>query len=171
MGILQARILEWVAIPSSRGIFPTQELNPGLLHCRLLENFNHVWFELYFYWLVWSKPYQSFLWLFLLPWLSHCSYFIYKICIFFIYLFFNNFIYLVFFNGIFLNCLFGGRGSCLVACGLLAPWPGVTPTPLALEAQSFNQWTTKRIPYISVSFIGSFPKVRVGYGILANQSS
>ena len=29
--ILQARILEWVAIPSSRGIFPTQELNPGLL--------------------------------------------------------------------------------------------------------------------------------------------
>ena len=25
--ILQARILEWVAMPSSRGIFPTQELN------------------------------------------------------------------------------------------------------------------------------------------------
>ena len=34
MGILQARILEWVAIPSSRGIFPTQGLNPGLPHCR-----------------------------------------------------------------------------------------------------------------------------------------
>ena len=34
-GILQARILEWVAIPFSRaGIFPTQGLNPGLLHCR-----------------------------------------------------------------------------------------------------------------------------------------
>jgi len=35
--ILQARILEWVAISSARGIFPTQELNPGLLilqHCR-----------------------------------------------------------------------------------------------------------------------------------------
>ena len=35
-GILQARILEWVAIPvrSFQGIFPTQELNPGLLHSR-----------------------------------------------------------------------------------------------------------------------------------------
>ena len=33
-GILQARILEWVAISFSRGIFPTQESNPGLLHCR-----------------------------------------------------------------------------------------------------------------------------------------
>jgi len=27
-GILQARILEWVAMPSSRGIFPTQGSNP-----------------------------------------------------------------------------------------------------------------------------------------------
>ena len=33
-GILQARILEWVAIPLSRGIFPTQGSNPGLWHCR-----------------------------------------------------------------------------------------------------------------------------------------
>ena len=33
-GILQARILEWVAISFSRGIFPTQGLNLGLLHCR-----------------------------------------------------------------------------------------------------------------------------------------
>ena len=32
--ILQARILEWVAIPFSKGIFPTQELNWDLLHCR-----------------------------------------------------------------------------------------------------------------------------------------
>ena len=30
-GILQARILEWVAVPSSRLIFPTQGLNPHLL--------------------------------------------------------------------------------------------------------------------------------------------
>ena len=30
--ILQARILEWVAISSSRGIFPTQGLNPGVPH-------------------------------------------------------------------------------------------------------------------------------------------
>ena len=33
-GILQARILEWVAFPFSTGIFPTQESNPGLQHCR-----------------------------------------------------------------------------------------------------------------------------------------
>ena len=32
--ILQARILEWVAIPFSKGIFPTQGSNPGLPHCR-----------------------------------------------------------------------------------------------------------------------------------------
>ena len=34
VGILQARLLEWVAIPFSRGIFPTQGLNPGLRYCR-----------------------------------------------------------------------------------------------------------------------------------------
>ena len=33
-GILQARILERVAISFSRGSFPTQGLNLGLLHCR-----------------------------------------------------------------------------------------------------------------------------------------
>ena len=33
-GILQAGIPEWIAIPFSLGIFPTQWLNPGLLHCR-----------------------------------------------------------------------------------------------------------------------------------------
>ena len=33
-GILQARILEWVALPSFRGIFLTQGLNLHLLHCR-----------------------------------------------------------------------------------------------------------------------------------------
>ena len=32
--ILQARILQWVAIPFSRGFFPIQGLNAGLLHCR-----------------------------------------------------------------------------------------------------------------------------------------
>ena len=31
-GTLQAGTLEWVVILSSRGIFPTQALNPGLLH-------------------------------------------------------------------------------------------------------------------------------------------
>ena len=33
-GILQARILEWVAIPFLGGIFPTQGLNPGFLYYR-----------------------------------------------------------------------------------------------------------------------------------------
>ena len=33
-GILQSRMLEWVNIPFSRGLFPTQGSNPGLLHCR-----------------------------------------------------------------------------------------------------------------------------------------
>ena len=33
-GTLQARTLEWVAIPFSRGSFPIQGLNPSLLHCR-----------------------------------------------------------------------------------------------------------------------------------------
>ena len=32
-GILQARILEWVAFPFSRGIFPTQGSNLDLPHC------------------------------------------------------------------------------------------------------------------------------------------
>ena len=34
--ILQARILQWVAMPSSRGIFPTQGSNLCLLYCRIL---------------------------------------------------------------------------------------------------------------------------------------
>ena len=35
-GNLQARILEWVAFPFSRGIFPTRGSNPGLPHFRQL---------------------------------------------------------------------------------------------------------------------------------------
>ena len=42
MGILQARILEGTAMPSSRGIFPTQGLNPGPLHWRqILYHLSH----------------------------------------------------------------------------------------------------------------------------------
>ena len=41
-GNLKARILEWVAFPLSRGIFPTQGSNPGLLHCRqILYQLSH----------------------------------------------------------------------------------------------------------------------------------
>ena len=32
--ILQSKMLEWGAISSSRGIFPTQGSNPSLPHCR-----------------------------------------------------------------------------------------------------------------------------------------
>ena len=40
--ILQARILEWVAFLFSRGIFPTQGWNPGLLYCRwILYQLSH----------------------------------------------------------------------------------------------------------------------------------
>ena len=41
-GILQVRILEWVAFRFSRGIFPTQGSNPGLPHCRqILYQLSH----------------------------------------------------------------------------------------------------------------------------------
>ena len=41
-GILQTRILESVVFPFSRGIFPTQGLNPGLPHCRqILYQLSH----------------------------------------------------------------------------------------------------------------------------------
>ena len=40
--ISQARILEWVDFPFSRGIFPTQGLNPNLPHCRqILYQLSH----------------------------------------------------------------------------------------------------------------------------------
>ena len=41
-GILQARTLEWVAFSFSRGSFPTQGSNPGLLYCRqILYQLSH----------------------------------------------------------------------------------------------------------------------------------
>ena len=41
-GILQTRILVWVAIPFSRASSQTQGSNPGLLHCRrILYQLSH----------------------------------------------------------------------------------------------------------------------------------
>ena len=41
-GILQARILEWVAISFSRGVSLTHGSNSGLLHCRqILHHLSH----------------------------------------------------------------------------------------------------------------------------------
>ena len=42
MGIVQARILEWVAMPPLQRIFPTQGSNPGLPHCKqILYHLSH----------------------------------------------------------------------------------------------------------------------------------
>jgi len=53
-GIFQARKLEWVGIPFSRRIFPTQAWNPGLLHCRqILYHLSHqgsTWNDIVFIW-------------------------------------------------------------------------------------------------------------------------
>ena len=41
-GIFQARILEWVSLPFSKGVFPTLISNPGLLHClQILYHLSH----------------------------------------------------------------------------------------------------------------------------------
>ena len=41
-GILQASILEWVAVPFLQGIFLTQGSNLGFLHCRqILYHLSH----------------------------------------------------------------------------------------------------------------------------------
>ena len=54
-GILQARILEWVAIPFSRGGFPIQGSNLGLPHCKqLLYHLRHQGSPCFF--LTTSKP-------------------------------------------------------------------------------------------------------------------
>ena len=42
-GIFQIRILAWVASSFSRGIFPTQESNRGLLHCSQRERASERW--------------------------------------------------------------------------------------------------------------------------------
>ena len=47
-GILQTRILEWVAVPILQGIFPTQRSNPGLLHCRKILLFIYLFIYLSF---------------------------------------------------------------------------------------------------------------------------
>ena len=56
-GILQARILEWVAHSLLQGILPTQGLNLGLQHCRqILHRLNHqgsYFLNNFFFW--WSK--------------------------------------------------------------------------------------------------------------------
>ena len=44
---------------------------------------------------------------------------------------------------------------CHMACGILVLQPGVKPMPPAVEAWSFNPWTTREVPEsMSTSFKG-----------------
>ena len=42
--------------------------------------------------------------------------------------------------------LFFGHATQHVECGILVPWPGIEPTPPALEAWNLNHWTNRDIP-------------------------
>ena len=37
------------------------------------------------------------------------------------------------------------------ACGILVPWPGIEPMPLAVEAWSLTHWTTREVPSLLFS--------------------
>ena len=71
---------------------------------------------------------------------------------------------------VFLECLFFFFWPHHVSCGILVPWPGIKPTPLAMKAQSLNHWTTGEFPgmpfqgrhrctfcYLKVNFIITLP--------------
>ena len=44
----------------------------------------------------------------------------------------------------------GGGWPCCAACGILVPQLGIKPTPLALEAKSFNHWSTREVPKLFI---------------------
>ena len=99
-GILQARILQWVAISSSRGIFPTQGSNPGLPHCRqTLYNLRHQRSPVYT-----VLPYrEAYIW-FLFPHLSPTTQILFECslalllvsCVFILYCLFSSFLFIFF---------------------------------------------------------------------------
>ena len=41
-----------------------------------------------------------------------------------------------------------------MACGILVPWPGIEPTPPAVEVQSLHHWTAREVPSL---FLHSSP--------------
>ena len=53
------------------------------------------------------------------------------------------------------------RQHCLIlavyqaAWGILVPWPGVKPVSSAVEAQSSNHWTTRKVPRADFLKVGS----------------
>ena len=36
-----------------------------------------------------------------------------------------------------------------MVCGILVPWPGIESMPHAVQVQSFNCWTTRKVPWCS----------------------
>ena len=55
-GMLQAKILEWVAVSYSRGIFLTQGSNLGLLYCRqILYHLSHQGSPFYLFYFIYPN--------------------------------------------------------------------------------------------------------------------
>ena len=50
--------------------------------------------------------------------------------------------------GYFICLFFFLRGPNPTACGILVPQPGIRPVPSALEAQSLNHWTVRKVPHL-----------------------
>ena len=44
-----------------------------------------------------------------------------------------------------------------MACGLLAPQPGIEPVPLAVQIWCFNHWVTEEVPMFSFYSHTQFP--------------
>ena len=53
-----------------------------------------------------------------------------------------SFILCIFYHGFKIFFIFW---PCHVACGILVPQPGIKPTLPALEAQSLNHWTARKV--------------------------
>ena len=88
-GILQARILEWVAFPFCMGSSQSQGLNPGLLHCRwilyhlsyqgsqslksrLADNISRVILSKFLYWCI--NVVSTYLWVVRCMWFYSCAF-------------------------------------------------------------------------------------------------
>ena len=88
----------------------------------------------------------------------------------------EHFYFLLFLCWVFLTAhgssLVVTRGlNCSVACGILVPWPGIKPEPLAVEAWSPNYWTTRELispfPYLKIKKV--FYMLPGWYDFLTNQ--
>ena len=51
---------------------------------------------------------------------------------------------------VFFVCLF--VWPWLMACGILVPWPGIEPASAAVEAQTLNHWTARKVPSFFIMF-------------------